>query len=63
MYSFVNIFCAVSTIIFIFPLFKYGLTGVGLGWLFSEIATALIYLFIFRKNIFTNQQILRANTK
>lgn len=52
LYSFTNIFSASTTVIFMYPLLKYGLTGVGLGWLLSEIATVLIYLYIFRTNLF-----------
>jgi len=54
-YTYVNIFCALSTIIFMYPLLRYGLTGVGLGWLLSEAATAIIYLYIFRSSIFTKR--------
>ena len=52
MYTFINIFCAVSTIFFMYPLLRFGLMGVGLGWLLSESATAVIYVYIFRANIF-----------
>jgi len=51
MYAFTNIFSATTTIIFMLPLLRFGLTSVGLGWLLSEIATAAIYIYIFRAQL------------
>jgi O-antigen/teichoic acid export membrane protein len=46
-----NFFGALSTVIFVMPLMRFGLNGVAFGWLLSEVSTVVLYLFIFKKQI------------
>lgn len=51
-----NLINALSTLVFVLPLLRFGLTGVSVGWLLSEILVVILYLYIFRhklKHIFS----------
>lgn len=51
MYMATNIYSALSTLVFIAPLLRFGLSGVAWGWFLSEFSVVLIYVWLFKTSV------------